>query len=152
MRIRESTLRRIIREEATRLAENVDHDSVIRTLKQFRLPRLNRSMFEEYREPTRVRVLESMQSVQYNVDFRRWGSWSAPYGVDFDDYDRHEIDRDDLDRAREAWSAFVSRQSWSALAENVRVDPGEKQYLYCTVGIDLSDVSGFDGRDDIRLR
>lgn len=153
MIVTESRLRKTVRRVLT---EDVDQDTVLSDIQKFRLPRQGGGgMFGgSPNEPVRLRVDEFRGDIEFSVDFRYWGSWSAPPGSRFgpEDRDFHDIDRDDLAEARDAWFGFIDNYTWSHVATNAEVTQGEKQYLYCTVSFDPEDVSGFDGRTSKSLR
>lgn len=153
--ITESQLRQTIRSVLTEAV--VNHDSVLKDIQKFSLPRQGRSsgFGRSPAQPVRVRVDEMRGNIEFSVDFRYWGNWSAPIDsprIGPEDRDFHTIDSDDYAEAKDAWFGFIDNYSWSHVATDAGVEEGEKQYLYCYVSFDPSDVEGFEGRNSKSLR
>jgi len=118
MRLTKSKLRGIIREELSRLTEDVDADSVLDDIKSFRLPKSGgRSNVVD------TDIDKRRPGIGFNIYFRSWGDWES----------RNYLETESLRKAENAWQSFVERQSWSKYIVKADVYEEEKQYIRCSV-------------------
>lgn len=145
MKLKESKLRKIIREELSSLVEQVESQNVLQSLRRFELERKSsRGVTSTQNRPVSVGVDENPynETVQYWALFRDWGKWK----------DRGRITRDSLKEAIQAMKDFASRQPWSKHVKDVFANDRKHHELFVYVEFNKEDVENFEDRGPIQIK